>query len=113
MNKVVLVGRLTRDPDTKTIDENGKVVTRFTLAVNRRFKNAGGEREADFIPIVLWGRRAEIVSEYMTKGRMISISGRLQTRSYEDKDGNRKYVTEVVADDFQFVDSRKSEDKVV
>lgn len=112
MNRIVLVGRLTKNPDTKVIEENGKVYTRFILAVDRTYKNADGERDADFIPVVLWGKRAEIISEYMSKGRMISISGRLQTRSYEDKDGTRKYIAEVLADEFQFIDSRKAEEKI-
>lgn len=107
MNKVVLVGRLTKDPDTKVFDENGKVVTKFILAVNRPFKNADGERETDFIPIVLWGKLAEVASEYMSKGRMVSVSGRLQTGSYEDKEGNRRHTAEIIADEFQFLDSRK------
>ena len=112
MNRVVLVGRLTKDPDTRTFEENGKVVTRFILAVDRPFKNGDGEREADFIPVVLWGRRAEIASEYMAKGRMISVSGRLQTGSYDDKEGKRKYSAEIIVDEFQFIDSKKAEENV-
>ena len=113
MNRIVLVGRLTKDPETKVIEGSDKVVTRFILAVDRLYKNASGEREADFIPVVMWGKRGEIVSEYITKGRMISVSGRLQTGNYEDKDGNRKYIAEVVADEFQFIDSKKSEENIV
>ena len=109
MNKIILIGRLTKDPETKIIDENGRAMTKFTLAVNRSFKNAEGEIEADFIPVVFWGRKAEIISKYMKKGRLISISGRVQTRNYDDATGIKRYVTEVVADDFQFVDYNKEE----
>lgn len=112
MNRIVLVGRLTKDSETKVIEGNEKVVTRFVLAVDRTFKNASGERETDFIPVVMWGKRGEIVSEYMTKGRMISVSGRLQTGSYEDKEGKKKYIADVIADEFQFVDSKKAEENI-
>lgn len=112
MNRIVLVGRLTKDPERKIIEENGKTVTRFILAVDRPYKNGKGDRDVDFIPVVLWGRKAELVCEYMTRGQMISLSGRLQTGSYEDKEGRRKYIAEVIADEFQFVGSKKIEDKV-
>lgn len=109
MNRIVLLGRLVRDPETKIIEEKGKVVTKLVLAVDRDYKNANGEREADFIPVVLWGKRAEVVSKYVTKGSMVSVSGRLQTRTYEDKEGKRRYISEVVADEIQFVDVKKAE----
>lgn len=113
MNRIVLLGRLVRDPETKVIEEKGKVVTRIVLAVDRGYKNANGEREVDFIPVTLWGKRAELVSEYMVKGNLISVTGKLQTRSYEDKDGKKRYVSEVVADEFQFVEGKKPETEEV
>lgn len=107
MNKIVLIGRLTKDPTLKIIEETQKVVSRFTLAVERPFKNNEGEKQVDFIPVVFFGKKAEIVKEYMVKGRLISVSGRLQMRSYNDSEGKKKYVAEVLADEFQFIDSKK------
>lgn len=109
MNRIVLLGRLARDPETKVIEEKEKVVTKIVLAVDRGYKNQNGEREVDFIPVVLWGKRAEIVSQYLTKGNLITVSGRLQTRTYEDKEGKKRYISEVVADEFQFVEGKKME----
>lgn len=106
MNKVVLIGRLTRDPELRFTAGNGTAVTTFTLAVDRKYKNKEGQREADFIPIVVWSKLAEVIANYVTKGRLIAISGRIQTRTYEGNDGQKKYVTEVVADDFQFLEKR-------
>ncbi len=102
MNKVILVGRLTRDPEVKNTT-TGKAVATFTLAVDRRFKNKDGQKEADFVPIVVWGRQAEIVGQYLSKGSQIGVSGRLQVRSYDAQDGQRRYVTEVVADEVTFL----------
>lgn len=113
MNRIVLVGRLTRDPEIKVLEDKGKTLTRFVMAVDRAFKSGNGEREADFIPVVAWGRRAEVAGQYMTKGSMVSICGRLQTRNYEDKDGNRRYVSEVVADEIRFVESKKNEESAI
>jgi single-strand DNA-binding protein len=113
MNRIVLVGRLARDPEMKVLEERGKVMTRIVLAVDRPFKGADGEREADFIPVVLWGRRAEVVAEYMTKGMMVSVCGRLQTKNYEDREGKRRYLSEVVADEFQFVEGKKTEEAAI
>ena len=107
MNKIFLIGRLTKDPETKIFEETGKVLCKFILAVDRQHKDANGEKQADFIPIIFWNKKAEVISEYMTKGRLISISGRLQTGSYEASDGTKKYKVEVVAEDFQFIDSKK------
>ncbi|MFT8314146.1 MAG: single-stranded DNA-binding protein [Clostridium sp.] len=109
MNKVLLVGRLVRDPELKHIESNGKEVSNFTIAVNRNFVNSKGEREADFVPVVVWGKTAELVCNYMKKGRLISISGRLQIRSYDTKEGNKKYVTEVVGEEVLFLDSKKED----
>ena len=107
MNKIILIGRLTKDPETTVIEETGKVLCKFILAVDRQFKDANGDKQADFIPIVFWGKKAEIINEYMTKGKLISVSGRLQTGSYEASDGTKRYKAEVIAEDFQFIDSKK------
>ncbi len=98
MNKAVLVGRLARDPDVKAIS-SGTTVAGFTLAVDRRFKNKAGQKEADFIPVTVWGKAAEFVAEYVKKGALVSVSGRIQVRTYDDKEGNKRYVTEIVADE--------------
>jgi single-strand DNA-binding protein len=104
MNKVVLIGRLTKDPELKFTPGNGTAVATLTLAVDRRVPNKNGQREADFIAVTVWGKAAENTANYMSKGRLMGVSGRIQTRSYEAKDGTRRYVTEVVADEVQFLD---------
>ncbi|MBE6067963.1 MAG: single-stranded DNA-binding protein [Clostridium lundense] len=103
MNKVVLIGRLTKDPELKFTPGNGTAVATFTLAVERRFSKEGN-KEADFIPVVVWGKQAEATANYMSKGKLMGVSGRIQTRNYEAKDGNRRYITEVVAEDVQFLE---------
>lgn len=110
LNKVSLVGRLTRDPELRYLG-NGTPVANFTLAVNRTFKNKNGEREADFINIVVWRKQAENCANYIGKGSLVAISGRIQSRSYENADGQRRYVTEVVADEVHFLDSKNSNSK--
>ena len=107
INRVVLVGRLTKDPELRFTPGTGRAVATFTLAVNRRFKSQG-QPDADFIPIVVWGKIAENTANYVSKGRLVGVSGSIQTRSYEAKDGTRRYVTEVVADEVQFLDSKDS-----
>ncbi len=109
MNKVVLIGRLTKDPELRFTPNNGTAVATFTLAVDRKFLGPNGQKETDFIPIVVWGKMGETVANYMNKGRLIAISGRMQTRSYDAKDGTKRYVTEVVADDVQFLDKGQSQ----
>lgn len=104
MNKVVLIGRLTKDPELKFTPGNGTAVATLTLAVDRRMPNKNGQREADFIQVTVWGKSAENTANYMSKGRLMGVSGRIQTRTYEAKDGTRRYVTEVVADEVQFLD---------
>lgn len=104
MNKAILVGRLTRDPELRTTG-NGASVCSFTIAVNRRFKNAEGNYDADFISCVAWRQQAEFLSKFFTKGSMVGICGSIQTRNYE-RDGQRVYVTEVVADEVNFVGSK-------
>ncbi|MBC3900533.1 single-stranded DNA-binding protein [Acetobacterium malicum] len=108
MNKVILVGRLTRDPEVKNTT-TGKAVATFTLAVDRRFKNKDGQKEADFVPIVVWGKQAEFAGQYLSKGSQIGVSGRLQVRSYDAQDGQRRYVTEVVADEINFLSSSRKD----
>lgn len=105
MNRVVLVGRLTKDPDLR-YTPNGVPVATFTLAVNRTFTNQQGEREADFINCVIWRRPAENVANYLKKGSLAGVDGRIQSRSYDGQDGKRVYVTEVVADSVQFLEPR-------
>ena len=107
MNKVFLVGRLTRDPDLRYGSSNNAVM-RTSIAVDRQFQNQNGEREADFINIVAFGNRAETMKKYLTKGSQIAISGRIQTGSYDGQDGKRVYTTDVIIDEFQFLDSRSS-----
>ena len=97
MNKVVLIGRMTKDPELRFTPGSGAAVTTFTLAVDR-YNTKTGQNEADFIPIVIWGKQAENTANYMSKGGQVAISGRIQTRSYDAKDGTKRYVTEVVAD---------------
>jgi single-strand DNA-binding protein len=105
MNRVLLVGRLTKDPELK-YTPSGVAVATFTLAVNRTFTNQQGEREADFINCVVWRKPAENVANYCKKGAQVGVDGRLQTRSYEGQDGKRVYVTEVVAESVQFLESK-------
>ena len=106
MNKVVLVGRLTAKPELRYTASN-TAYTRFSIAVNRNFTNQSGEREADFINIIVWRKQAENIKNYVKKGSQVAIDGRIQTRNYE-QDGVKRYVTEVVADNVQFLDSRSS-----
>ena len=110
MNKVFLIGRLTRDPELKYTGTNIAVAT-FSLAVNRNFTSANGEREADFINVVVWRKQAENVKNYINQGSQVAIDGRIQTRTYDDKDGKKVYVTEVVADNVQFLDTKASREQ--
>ena len=105
MNKVFLIGRLTRDPELRYTGNNTAVAT-FSLAVNRNFTNQSGEREADFINIVVWRKQAENVVNYLDKGSLVSVEGRLQTGNYTDKDGNKRYTVDVQADSVQFLESK-------
>ncbi|HFQ5802481.1 TPA: single-stranded DNA-binding protein [Listeria monocytogenes] len=107
MNRVVLVGRLTKDPELK-YTPSGVAVCTFTLAVNRPFKNQNGDQEADFINIVVWRKPAENVANFLKKGSMAGVDGRVQTRNYEDKDGKRVFVTEVVAESVQFLEPKNN-----
>ena len=105
INNVVLVGRMTRDAELRYTPQNQAVAT-FSLAVNRNFKNQNGERDADFINCVIWRQQAENLANWAKKGALVGITGRIQTRNYENQQGQRVYVTEVVADSFQLLESR-------
>lgn len=103
MNKIVLIGRLVRDPELRFSPGTGTAISRFTIAVNRR-KKEDGTQEADFIPCVAWRKQAENLANYQKKGNQIAVTGRIQTRSYDGKDGIKRYVTEVIAEEIQFLD---------
>lgn len=107
MNKVILIGNLTRDPELQTTN-SGVSVCRFSLAVSRRFANAEGEREADFINVTVWRNQAEICHKYLKKGSKCAVVGRIQTSSYDAPDGSKRYSTDVVADEIEFVGSRNT-----
>ena len=106
MNKVILMGRLTRDPEVRYTTNTNALVCSYSLAVNRRFRTEG-QPDADFINIVSWGKTAEFCSKYFTKGQQVGVIGRMQTRNYDDKDGKKVYVTEVVAEEAYFADSKR------
>jgi single-strand DNA-binding protein len=105
INRVVLAGRLTRDPELK-YTPNGVAVANFTLAVNRPFKSQSGDSEADFINCVVWRKPAENLANYMSKGSLVGVDGRVQTRSFDNQEGKKVYVTEIVADSVQFLESK-------
>lgn len=107
MNKIILIGRMTKDPEIKHLEEVDKYICNFTVAVNRRIKNSNGTFDADFIPVTVWGKTAENTAKYMKKGSLVSVVGRLQIRSYNNKDGIKKYVTEVVGEEVQFLEYKK------
>lgn len=107
INRVILVGRLTKDPEYRQTPSGVSVAT-FTLAVNRSFTNSQGEREADFINVVVFRKQAENVNKYLSKGSLAGVDGRIQSRNYENNEGRRVFVTEVVADSVQFMDSKGS-----
>lgn len=107
MNKVILLGRLAQDPDVR-FTQSGKQVTNFKLAVNRP-KTKDGESQADFIPIVLWGKTAEVAGNYLAKGHRLLVEGRIQTRSYEADDGTKRYITEVVGSSIEFIEKKNEQ----
>jgi single-strand DNA-binding protein len=107
MNRVVLVGRLTKDPELK-YTSNGVPVANFTLAVGRPFSNQQGEKETDFVNCTVWRKPAENVANFLKKGSLAGVDGRIQTRNYEGQDGKRVYITEVLAESVQFLESKKS-----
>ncbi len=110
INRVVLVGRLTKDPELK-YTQGGVAVTRFTLAVNRTFTNQQGQREADFVNCVTWRKQAENTANYLRKGSLAGVEGRIQTSNFEGKDGNRVFMTEVVADSIQFLEPKSAREQ--
>ena len=105
MNKAILIGNLTKDPETMTTS-SGITKCNFTVACQRRFANAQGVREADFIPVVCWRQTAELCARYLSKGRKVAVEGTIQVRSYDAQDGTKRYVTEIIADNVEFLGSR-------
>lgn len=102
MNKVILIGNLSKDPEVTTTG-SGVSLCKFSIAVNRQFQNANGEREVDFFNIIAWRGLAENCGKYLSKGNKVAICGSIQNRSYEDKDGNKRYVTDIIAEDVEFL----------
>ena len=109
MNLAILIGRLTRDPELKYIPSTGKAVTTFTLAVERPFTTKDGQKQADFFNIVVWGRIAENCANYLSKGKLAGVKGQIQNRSYDNQNGEKRYVTEIIASEVQFLE--KAENK--
>ena len=107
MNKVILMGRLTRDPEVRYTQTNNTLVASFSLAVNRRFARQGEESQADFINVVAWSKTGELCSKYFKKGQQVGVIGRLQTRNWDDEQGQKQYVTEVIAEEAYFADSKR------
>ena len=107
MNKALLVGRLTRDPELRHT-QTGRAVCQISIAINRPFSNQDGQREADFINVVVWDKQAENLAKYVKKGSQVAVEGRIQTRNYDNNEGKKVYVTEVVAQSVQFLDSKSS-----
>jgi single-strand DNA-binding protein len=109
MNKVILMGRLTKDPELRYTTGNNTAICSFTLAVNKRFQKQGEERKADFINCQAWEKNAEFISKYFQKGSQVAVVGRIQTRTWDDNEGKKHYVTEVVVDESYFTESKKGE----
>lgn len=109
MNKVFLIGRLTKDPELTTTT-SGVSVCKFSLAVDRKFKNRDGEKEADFLPIIAWRELGDLCGKYLRKGKQCAVTGSIQIRSYDDRDGNRRYVTEIIAEEVQFLTPKNNDD---
>jgi single-strand DNA-binding protein len=108
MNKFYGIGNLTKDVELRAT-QSGKAVASFTIAVNRRFKNQAGEAVTDFFPVTVWGQLAEVCGRYLAKGKKVAVVGELQTRSYDDKQGVKRYVTEIVADEVEFLSPKEHE----
>lgn len=109
MNKVILMGRLTKEPELRYTSNNNTAVCNFTLAIDRRFTRQGEEKQTDFIPVVVWSKQAEFCGKYFEKGRQVAVVGRIQTRSWDDNEGKKHYMTEVVAEEAYFADSKRNE----
>lgn len=112
MNKAFIIGNLTKDPELRTTP-NGVSVCSFSVAVQRRYKDQNGDRQADFIPVIVWRGLAENCAKYLAKGRKVAVSGEIQTRSYDAQDGSKRYVTEVVAADVEFLTPRSNEESSI
>ena len=110
MNKAILIGRLTRDPEIRYTQTN-RAVAQFAIAIDRPFTNQEGEKEADFLNIVVWDKQAENVGKYIHKGSKVAVEGRIQSRSYENEKGEKRYTTEIIASHIQFLDSKKDDSK--
>ena len=110
MNKAILMGRLTKDPEVRYTQNTNSLVCSFSLAINRRFVKQGEERQADFINVVAWSKLGEFCSKYFKKGQQVGVIGRIQTRSWDDQDGKKRYATEVVAEEAYFADSKRDSD---
>ena len=113
MNKSILLGRLTKEPEIRLSQKNNTKVANFTLAVNRKYVAQGEERQADFINIVAYSKLAEFVEKYLNKGLQVCISGRIQTRVYEDNNGQKHYITEIIAEEINFADSQRKVDNTI
>lgn len=109
MNKVILIGRLTKDVELRYTQTNNTAVASFSIAVNRKFVKSGEERQADFFNIIAWNKLAENISKYLFKGNQVAISGRLETRSWDDPNGQKHYVTEVIAEEIDFIGSKNKQ----
>lgn len=109
MNKVILIGRLTKDVELRYTQTNNTAVASFSLAVNRKFVKNGEERQADFFNIIAWNKLAETISKYLFKGNQVAISGRLETRSWDDENRQKHYVTEVIAEEVDFIEPRNKQ----
>ncbi|MCR4436181.1 MAG: single-stranded DNA-binding protein [Clostridiales bacterium] len=109
MNKAILMGRLTKDPELR-YTQNNTAVCSFTLAVDRDYQQEGKEKEADFIPCIVWQKKGEAAAKYLEKGRRIAVVGRIQTRTWDDNEGKKHYVTEVIVDNWYFADDKRKED---
>lgn len=109
MNKFQFLGRLTREPETRIMQNSQNKVTSFTLAVNRKFTDANGERKVDFFNVTSFGKVAEFCEKYFSKGQQVLVEGRIQTRSYEDKEGAKKYATDFIVEQTYFADSKRNE----
>lgn len=108
MNRVIIIGNLTRDPEVKTT-QSGTSVCTFSVAVNRRFANHDGVRETDFLNVVAWRQLADLCGKYLAKGRKVCVEGSIQTRTYNAQDGSKRYVTEIIADNVEFLSSRQQD----
>lgn len=113
MNIAILIGRLTRDPELRYIPSTGKAVASFNIAVDRTFIGKDGQKQTDFFNIVVWGKIAENCANYLAKGRLVGIKGQIQNRTYDDMDGAKRYITEVIADQVQFLEKAQSKSQYV